>query len=89
LSCPEVSTISRPELLPSASVRSSCARVGTCSAKLPAPSSSTRVQVLLSSTTATFGGSKSSGIAQAAAMMLRCPPCAALTSTVGPWFMRR
>jgi len=70
-------------------VASACARHGTLSAKVPEASTSSRVSVLLSSTTVTLAGVKSSAIAQAAAMMLRRPPCAALTSTVGPWFSRR
>jgi membrane protease YdiL (CAAX protease family) len=49
------------------------ARASRCSCRAPRPPSA---------------ASKSSGMAQAAAMMLRWPPCAALTSTVGPWFMQ-
>lgn len=35
------------------------------------------------------GGVNSTGIDQAAAMMLRALPCALVTSTVGPWLISR
>ena len=45
--------------------------------------------VVLSSTTVTLGGLKSSAQAQAAAITLGWPACAADTSTVGPWLSSR
>ena len=50
---------------------------------------SARVCASAESTTVSFGGSKSSGIAQAAAIRLRRSPWALLTSVTGPWLSRR
>jgi len=43
----------------------------------------------LSITTDTLGGSKSSGMAHAAAITLATPAWAQDTRTVGPWFINR
>ncbi|MNV94128.1 hypothetical protein D3C71_1888990 [compost metagenome] len=75
--------------VPTALVSCSCATVGTWITKRPLRSTSARVRVLLSSTTVSLGGAKSSAQAQAAAMTLSTPPWRAETSTVGPWLMRR
>jgi hypothetical protein len=50
---------------------------------------SSRVKVFLSITTAMRGGVNSTGMLQAAAITLRCPPWALVISTVGPWLRRR
>src|SRR6187431_3079280 len=57
--------------------------------KAPLAAISSRVKVFLSITTAMRGGVNSTGIDQAAAITLRRPPCALVTSTVGPWLTRR
>jgi hypothetical protein len=59
------------------------------SAKAPLAMTSSRVKVLLSITTAMRGGVNSTGMDQAAAITLRRPPCALVTSTVGPWLIKR
>ena len=58
-------------------------------ANAPAASTSSRVCVCLSITMAMRGGVNSTGMDQAAAMTLRRPAWALVTSTVGPWFTRR
>ncbi len=75
---------SRPLALPTCSVSAASATGGTASTNEPLASISVRVKVCLSSTTATLGGMKSSGMDHAAAITLRRPPDSALTSTVGP-----
>ena len=72
-----------------ASVSAAWGTVGSCRAKWPLASTSSRVRVALSSTTVTLGGLKSSAQAQAAAITLGWPACAADTSTVGPWLSSR
>ncbi len=76
---------SRPDSEPTAYTASSCARVGTLRTSSPLASTSSRVCVPSAMTTATLGGSKSIGMAQAAAITLVRPPDALLTSVVGPW----
>ncbi len=63
--------MSSPEVEPTVSTISIWLRVGTLITNVPEASSNCRVQTDLSNTTVTFGGWKSSGIAHAAAMMLR------------------
>ncbi|MNJ56905.1 hypothetical protein D3C77_524690 [compost metagenome] len=70
-------------------VSCACAAVGTWITNQPLPSTNCRVRAVLSSTTVTLGGSKSSAQAQAAAITLSTPSWLADTSTVGPWFSRR
>jgi hypothetical protein len=55
----------------------------------PLATTSSRVNVCLSMTTAIRGGVNSTGIDQAAAITLRRAPSALVTSTVGPWLTRR
>ena len=75
--------------VPMATVIAAMGTVGSCSANSPLASTSSRVRVALSSTSVTLGGAKSSAQAQAAAITLCWPACAADTSTVGPWLSRR
>jgi hypothetical protein len=80
---------SRPLDWPTAKVRSTCDAPGSTMPKAPLAATSSRVKVCLSITIAMRGGVNSTGIDQAAAMTLRRPPCALVTSTVGPWLSRR
>ena len=59
--------------------------------KVPLSFTSSRVKVFLSMTMAMRGGVNSTGIDHAAAMLLRRVPSRLrlVTSTVGPWLMRR
>ncbi len=84
-----LSGVSAMLCVPTACVRRSCATVGTWMANMPLPSTSARVAAVLSSTTVSLGGEKSSAQAHAAAITLSTPPWRADTSTVGPWLIRR
>jgi len=86
---PILSACSRPEPDPAASTPAACALDGRFSTNSPEASTSSRVKVLRSMMTTTFGGMKSSGIAQAAAMTSSRPAWALLTSVTGPWLSRR
>ena len=64
----------RPDVEPTCRVRRASSRDGMFSANSPDASIMLRVSVFLSITTATLGGSKSSGIDQAAAITLTASP---------------
>jgi len=80
---------SRPEREPTTSVSLAIAKLGMLITNSRDDSTKDRVSVLLSITTATLGGSKSSGITQEAAMTFCIVPCALLIRTTGPWLRRR